>query len=85
MKKIQYFFLAMITAICCTSCNNEWEDEQFVQLASFKAVPNSDGVTSVYVRYKPGGVVTYNLPILLSGSTANTQDRTIHVAGSFWG
>ena len=79
MKKIQYFFLAMIAAICCTSCNNEWEDEQFVQLASFKAVPNSDGVTSVYVRYKPGGVVTYNLPILLSGSTANTQDRTIHV------
>ena len=24
--------------------------------------------------------MTYNLPILLSGSTANTQDRTIHVA-----
>ena len=33
-----------------------------------------------YVRYKPGGVVTYQLPVLLSGSTMNTQARTIHVA-----
>ena len=70
----------MMAAVCCTSCNNEWEDEQFKQLASFKAEINNEGVTSTYVRYKPGGVVTYQLPVLLSGSTMNTQARTIHVA-----
>ena len=70
----------MMAAVCCTSCNNEWEDEQFKQLASFKAEINNEGVTSTYVRYKSGGVVTYQLPVLLSGSTMNTQARTIHVA-----
>ncbi|MFV0323230.1 MAG: DUF4973 domain-containing protein [Bacteroides xylanisolvens] len=78
MKKI-YLFLIVVTAICCTSCNNEWEDEQFVQLASFKAIPNSSGVTSTYVRYNPGGVVKYSLPVLISGSTVNSQNRTVHI------
>lgn len=80
MKKRYYLFLVAMAVICCTSCNNEWEDEQFEQMASFKAVPNGDGVTSAYVRYKPGGVVTYDLPVLISGSTLNSQNRTVHVA-----
>lgn len=80
MKNIYYLFLAMVTVICCTSCNNEWEDEQFKQMVSFKAVPNSDGVTSAYVRYNAGNVVKYNLPIILSGSTMNTTNRNIHIA-----
>lgn len=80
MKKIQYLFLAMAVVFCATSCNDEWVDEQFVQLASFKAVPNKDGVTSAYVRYNPEGVMTYHLPVLFSGSTMNSQDRTVHIA-----
>ena len=80
MNNICKLLIGMMAAVCCTSCNNEWEDEQFKQLASFKAEINNEGVTSTYVRYKPGGVVTYQLPILLSGSTMNTQTRTIHVA-----
>lgn len=80
MKNKYYLLLVMMAAICCASCNNEWEDEQFVQLVSFKAVPNSDGVTSAYVRYKSGGMVTYDLPVLLSGSTMNTHDRIVHIA-----
>lgn len=80
MNNICKLLIGMMAAVCCTSCNNEWEDEQFKQLASFKAEINNEGVTSTYVRYKPGGVVTYQLPVLLSGSTMNTQTRTIHVA-----
>lgn len=80
MNNICKLLIGMMAAVCCTSCNNEWEDEQFKQLASFKAEINNEGVTSTYVRYKPGGVVTYQLPVLLSGSTMNTQARTIHVA-----
>lgn len=80
MKKIYNLFLVAMLAICCTSCNNEWEDEQFKQLVSFKATINGEGVSSTYVRYKPDGMVTYNLPLLLSGSTMNTNVRTVHVA-----
>ena len=80
MKKIYYLFLIMMAGVCCASCNNEWEDEQFLQLVSLKAEPNSDGVTPVYVRYKPGGVVSYNLPLLLSGSTMNTHNCVVHIA-----
>lgn len=80
MKYIYNLILIVTTAICCVSCNDEWEDEQFEQMVSFKAVPNDKGVTSAYVRYKPGGVVRYELPIILSGSTMNTSHKIIHIA-----
>lgn len=79
MKNIYYLFLSVAVAICCASCNNEWEDEQYLQMASFKANVNAQGVTTTYVRYKPNGVVKYSLPIILSGSTMNDRPRTIHV------
>lgn len=49
-------------------------------MASFKANVNAQGVTTTYVRYKPNGVVKFDLPIILSGSTMNNQTRTIHIA-----
>ena len=61
------------------ACNNEWEDEQYLLQASFKANVTDQGVTTTYVRFNSGGVVKYNLPILMSGSTVNTQNRTIHI------
>lgn len=66
--------------ICCASCNNEWEDEQYLQMASFKANPNSQGVTTTYIRYKPGGTVRYDLPVIISGSTMNDRALTIHIS-----
>ena len=80
MRKIYYMLLAVTAAVGCASCNNEWEDEQFEQMPSFKAQPNAQGVTTTYVRYVEGGVRRYELPIIMSGSTMNTHDRTIHVA-----
>ncbi|NDV64126.1 DUF4973 domain-containing protein [Bacteroides sp. 224] len=79
MKNIYYLFLSVMVAIAFTSCNNEWEDEQYVHTVSFKANPNSQGVTEAYVRYKPGGVVRYDLPMILSGSTMNNQNLTVKV------
>lgn len=79
MKNIYYLFLAMISAVCCVSCNDEWKDEQYEQTASFKAEPNALGVTPIYVRYKPEGKVTYKLPVIVSGSTMSSQSQTIHV------
>lgn len=66
-------------AAICVSCNNEWEDEQFVQKVSFKATLNSDGVCPLYVRYQPDGVKKYDVPLLISGSTLNSQNRTVHI------
>ena len=70
----------MAAGLCCTSCNNEWEDEQFMQMPSLKAEPNSAGVTPVYVRYDINGTKRYNLPVIFSGSTMNTHNRTVHFA-----
>ena len=68
----------MMLTICCTACNKEWEDEQYLHMASFKANVNDQGVTTTYVRFKPGGVVKYDLPVIMSGSTMNNQSHTIH-------
>ena len=80
MKNIYYLFLGMVVAICCVSCNNEWEDEQYLHMASFKANVNAQGVTTTYVRYKPGGVVQYKLPIIISGSTVSDRPLNIQIA-----
>ena len=82
MKKI-YICLSLLAVIVLgTACNNEWKDEQYGQYVSFKApiASGGDGVTTIYVRYKDNGKVTYQLPIIVSGSTVNGQDRDIRIA-----
>lgn len=78
-KNIYFLFLMIFTASCLVSCNNEWEDEQYEQYVSFKAEPDGARVTSVNIRYHPEGKVTYQLPVLISGSTPNTQNRTVRI------
>ncbi len=78
-KNIYILFLLITTAVCFVSCNDEWEDEQFVQMASFRAEANSKGVAPAYLRYNPQGKVRFNLPIVISGSTPNTKNRIIHI------
>lgn len=78
-KNIYRLFLVIILATGLTSCKDEWKEEQYNQLVSFKAEPNAQGVTSCYVRYNPQGKVKFNLPIVISGSTANEKNRTIHI------
>lgn len=79
MKKIHILFLTLTAMLCCISCNKEWEDEQYEHLVSFKAPQNTLGVSWIYIRYKPDGKVTFNLPVIVSGSTPNTQDRTVRI------
>lgn len=77
MKKI--YLLLVVMAAIGVSCNNEWEDELFVQKVSFKATLNEDGVCPLYIRYQPDGVKRYDVPLLISGSTVNSQNRTVHI------
>ena len=86
--------------VCCgisvttTSCNNEWEDEQYEHYISFKAPLDTDGnsigVTTVHVpltrfnedgtpRYGAEGMSSYELPVIVSGSTHNDNDINVHI------
>lgn len=80
MKYIIKTMLLAVAVLAFASCNDEWKDEQFSQMISFKAIPNDLGVTDTYIRYKPGGEVTYELPLIVSGSTVNKSDITVRVA-----
>lgn len=80
-----------------TACNDDWTEEQYAQYISFKAPldasGNSVGVTTIYVpftrynedktpRYGEEGLSSYQLPVIVSGSTHNANDLTVHVAPS---
>lgn len=51
MKKI--YTLAALAAMTMlgTSCNSEWEDEQYEHYISFSSQLDSKGVTNIYVPY----------------------------------
>lgn len=80
MKKLIMYMSLFMVALSAVSCQDEWKDELYEQYVSFKAVIGDNGVTDIYVRYKEEGKVTYQLPIIISGSTNNNRDREIHVA-----
>ena len=78
LKKILLYLLPI--AGLCSSCNDEWENEQFTHYISFKAPINSDGVSRINVRYRSGNEkTTFQLPIIVSGSTTNERNITVHV------
>lgn len=80
MKHIYNLLLIITALMLCASCNNEWEKEQFRQLVSFKSPLDSKGTRSIYIRYKPDGKVTFQLPLIVSGSTVNSKNLKIHIA-----
>lgn len=71
-----------------TSCNDEWKDEQYEQYVSFRAPLDNAGVTNIYVPYtrhnadgslmEGEGKSYYDLPVIVSGSTNNSKDLTVH-------
>ena len=85
---------AALTLTLATSCNDEWPDEQYEQYVGFKAPLDTEGssvgVTTVYVpftrvdstgapRYGAQGLSSYELPVIISGSTDNSRDLTVYV------
>lgn len=80
MKNIFYFISILIIVIICNACNDEWKKEQYKHLISFKAPINDNGVTKIYVRYKSDKKSTYQLPLIVSGSTSNDKNLVVHVA-----
>lgn len=80
MKKRYIMLLCLLAGfMLCISCNDEWTDEQYERYVSFKAPLNEQGVTRIYVRYREDSISTYRLPVIVSGSTTNDQNMTVHV------
>ena len=40
-----------------SACNDEWKDELYTQMLSFKAPLGDNGLSEIYVRYQPDEVV----------------------------
>lgn len=80
MKKILNTILLVVIVASLASCNDEWKDELYAHYVSFKAPINSKGVTDIYVRYKKDSISTYQLPLIVSGTTTNPKDMNIKVA-----
>lgn len=93
MKRIINIFpLLAMTALVFSfvSCNDEWKEEQYRQYISFRAPLDDNGVTAVYVPFSRHaddgsyiygvGKSNYKLPVIVSGSTTNGRDITVHVS-----
>jgi len=80
MKKIHNLLFLLAVLLLSSSCNDEWTSELYDRYISFKAPVNNDGVTLVYVRYNENDTVTYEQPLIVSGTTTNNETLTVHVA-----
>ncbi|WP_455665375.1 DUF4973 domain-containing protein [Phocaeicola sp.] len=65
MKKIYYYVMTLVTVLSLAACNDEWKDELFMHSVSFA----KNGVYDIHMRYNKEGKVSYQLPVLVSGST----------------
>lgn len=79
MKKSNLLFI-LAAFIFCSACNDEWNEEQYEHFVSFKAPINDQGVTRIYVRYNSEGAASYQLPVVVSGSTLYDKEITASIA-----
>lgn len=82
MKDFYSYLIILCSALFIfTGCNDEWEDELYTRMVSLKAPINRDDVSVIYLRYNPDNeVVTYKLPVIVSGSQTNNVDYNVKVA-----
>lgn len=79
MKKLRIYLAMAATVLGLGACNDEWKEELYTQMVSFKARLGSEGVSEVYLRYNRNGEVIYNLPVIVSGSQSNHQDLNVKI------
>jgi Domain of unknown function (DUF1735). len=81
MKHLYFYLTVLLVALFSLSgCNDEWEDELYTRMVSLKAPINRDDVSVIYLRYKPDDqVVTYKLPVIVSGSQTNDRDYNVRI------
>ena len=68
--------ILIMPVIVQTSCTDEWKGEQYVKYISFV----NSGYTDTYLNTgAAGGVVHYQIPVEISGSTTNDRDATVTI------
>lgn len=91
MRKKYILAIFAIIAVLGSSCNDEWTEEQYAHYISFSTQLDDTGVTNIYVPYSRTdengdysaggeGRSNYELPLLVSGTTDNQQNITVHIA-----
>lgn len=80
MRKYITYCLLAAAALLGAACNDNFVEEVWRHDVGLKATINSQGVTNVYLRYAKDGEVTYNLPVIVGGSTENTEDLDVKIA-----
>lgn len=95
--KILTLGAALLAAAGFTSCNDDWNEEQYAHYISFKAPLDTSGtsvgVTTVYVPftrssengsplYGENGISHYDLPVIVAGSTVNPDDLNVNIVHS---
>ncbi|WP_029905289.1 DUF4973 domain-containing protein [Prevotella sp. 10(H)] len=79
MKKLYIYIVLLSALFAFHSCNDDVDDELYTQMVGLKAPIHGDGVSNVYLRYKPEGIVSYNLPVVISGTQKNKKDLEIKI------
>lgn len=80
MKSTYIYVCAVLltTLLLGTSCNDKWNDEQYVQLVSFKAPESDNNVSRIRLKYRDDSI-HYRLPLIVSGTMVNQRDLDVHV------
>lgn len=80
MKKL--YILGMLFGVCSlfSSCNDEWKDELYTQMVSFKAPLGDNSLSEIYIRYQPDGTGLYELPVIVSGSRDNERNIDVKIS-----
>lgn len=81
MKNKYYYIILIFTGLLgFSACNDEWKDELYVQMVGLKAVINYEDVSRIYLRYPENGEISYQLPVVVSGSVTNKRDIDVKIA-----
>lgn len=78
--KIKYLFILIIGALFLFhSCNDDVDGELYTNFIGLKAPVDNEGVSNVYLRYKPEGKVSFKLPVIVGGTLVNGKDLNVKI------
>ena len=77
IKNLISLLITLTVVLAFSSCNDEWQDEQYKKYISFVR----SGYTETYLNTNTAdGVVHYKIPVVVSGSTKNDRNITVTVS-----
>lgn len=78
-KNIYACLIAVTSLFIGSSCNDEWNEEQYDQLVCLKAPTDNSTVTQIRLKYRGDSISLYKLPLIVSGTAINKKDLDVHI------